>query len=160
MKQYGVSAYQLFAAEVKRRFPEVRDFHVDYWAPNVAPIRFDDFTTEYPPVARWKVGNMRHSYVLKPTMHRQHIGGLVGAMLSIAGGRDYDVHVSYEGQEQVIFEAIEASIKGPEAVEALNRRLNPGVQTPDQLLVDGEVPYTAIESCFPCVGGWPGLKGR
>ena len=55
---------------VEARFPSVDGFRVDHMAENVRPVEYEDGrghkANEWPPVARWRVGAERYSYVLKP----------------------------------------------------------------------------------------------
>lgn len=61
----------MIAAVASRRYPGVTDFAIDHTATNVRPVEFLQAGGRrhlaYPPVVRWRVGERRYAYVLKPT---------------------------------------------------------------------------------------------
>jgi hypothetical protein len=55
---------------VASHFPSVENFHIDYNAEKVQPIKYKNawgHKNEWPPVVYWRVGTQLYSYVLKPT---------------------------------------------------------------------------------------------
>ena len=58
---------------VKARFPTISRFEIDWMSESVQPVIYDDIGIkyyEYPPVAKWQIGNVRFKYVAKPTFKK------------------------------------------------------------------------------------------
>lgn len=99
---------------VAARFPSVENFRVDYMAGNVQPVEYEDGrgrkANEWPPVARWRVGAQRFSYVLKPAFkaERWQIGPLFGGTT---------VHADYSAEDDKLWQLLQWSVEGKTADE-------------------------------------------
>lgn len=104
---------------VAARFPSVEGFRVDHMAENVLPVEYKDGqgrkANEWPPVARWRVGAQRYSYVLKPTFkaERWQIGRLFGGTT---------VRADYSAEDEKLWQLLQWSVEGKTADE-INRLL-------------------------------------
>ena len=96
---------------VTARFPSVRDFEIDQFAERVQPVEYEDGrgrkANEWPPVARWRVGVQRFSYVLKPTFHAERWGVLC------FGGTT--VRADYSGGDDKLWQLLQWSAEGKTA---------------------------------------------
>lgn len=99
---------------VAARFPGVEGFRVDNMAVNVQPVEYQDGrgrkANEWPPVARWRVGAQRFSYVLKPAFkaERWQIGPLFGGTT---------VSADYSAEEDKLWQLLQWSVEGKTADE-------------------------------------------
>lgn len=113
---------------VKARFPSVDGFRVDHMAENVQPVEYEDGrgrkANEWPPVARWRVGSMRYSYVLKPRFVSER-----WQMTPLFGGTH--VRADYSAEDERLWQLLQWSVDGKTADE-INRLL--GHRQPDAKL--------------------------
>lgn len=104
---------------VAARFPSVEGFHVDHTAVNVLPVEYEDGrghkANEWPPVARWRVGSMRYSYVLKPRFVAER-----WQMTPLFGGTT--VRADYSAEDDKLWRLLQWSVEGKTADE-INRLL-------------------------------------
>lgn len=104
---------------VAARFPTVKDFRVDGLAENVQPVEYEDGrgrkANEWPPVARWRVGSMRYSYVLKPRFVAER-----WQMTPLFGGTH--VRADYSDEDEKLWQLLQWSVEGKDADE-INRLL-------------------------------------
>ena len=104
---------------VSARFPSVRDFRVDYMAENVQPVEYEDGrgnkANEWPPVARWRVGAQRYSYVLKPAFIAER-----WQMTPFFGGTT--VRADYSAEDGKLWRVLQWSVESKTAAE-INRLL-------------------------------------
>ena len=100
---------------IAARFPAVRDFEIDHHAERVRPVEYVDGrgrrVNEWPPVARWRVGEQRFSYVLKPTFRAARWGVLC------VGGTS--VRADYSSEHDKLWQLLQRTSEGEE--EALTR---------------------------------------
>ena len=78
---------------ISKEFPLVEDFRFDFSDFNVNPInRINSSEIEYPPVAKWRVGKKRFSYVLNPTFIKVQIDGFlfIRKIVDISYQKDYE----------------------------------------------------------------------
>ena len=95
---------------IAARFPAVSGFEIDHFA-NVLPVEYADGgykKTEWPPVARWRVGGKRYAYALKPTFKVERW------QLLCFGGT---VRADYTTQEEALMKCLQWSSQGKEAAE-------------------------------------------
>lgn len=104
---------------VAARFPSVEGFRVDHMAENVQPVEYEDGrgrkANEWPPVARWRVGAQRYSYVLKPTFKVER-----WQMTPFFGGTT--VRADYSAEDDKLWQLLQWSVEGKTADE-INRLL-------------------------------------
>ena len=105
--------------QVAAMFPRVQDFHVETMTANTTPVEFNGgprTVREYPPVARWRVGDVRFSYALKPTFRSERWGGW------FFGGED--VRVDYDQERETLMKLLTWSSEGksPEEMNNLLRQ--------------------------------------
>lgn len=98
---------------VAARFPSVKGFRVDHMAENVQPVEYEDGrgrkANEWPPVASWRVGSQRYSYVLKPEFRRERWGVLC------FGGTT--VRADYSAEDDKLWHLLQWSAEGKTADE-------------------------------------------
>jgi hypothetical protein len=104
---------------VAARFPSVEGFRVDHMAENVQPVEYEDGrgrkANEWPPVARWRVGLQRYSYVLKPTFKAER-----WQMTPFFVGTT--VRADYSAEDDKLWQLLQWSVEGKTADE-INRLL-------------------------------------
>lgn len=104
---------------VQERFPNVEDFRVDYMVENVQPVEYEDGrgrkAKEWPPVARWRVGSIRYSYVLEPRFVAER-----WQMTPLFGGTH--VRADYSAEDDKLWQLLQWSAEGKTADE-INRLL-------------------------------------
>ena len=101
---------------VALRFPSVLDFAVERMH-NVQPVEYRDHgknRREYPPVARWSVGDKRFRYALKPTFKVERWGVLC------FGGTT--TRADYSDEDGKLWQLLQWSAEGKTADE-INRLL-------------------------------------
>lgn len=119
---------------VAARFPSVEGFRVDHMAENVLPVEYEDGrgrkANEWPPVARWRVGAQRYSYVMKPAFRaeRWQIGPLFGGTT---------VRADYSAEDEKLWQLLQWSVEGKTADE-INRLL--GHRQPNVLVTGDQRP--------------------
>lgn len=63
------STQNTFINLLGKRFPEIRNIHVEFLG-NIAPVIYEDHAgrcrNNYPPIMHWVVNNIKYSYVPKP----------------------------------------------------------------------------------------------
>ena len=98
---------------------KVQDFHVDHFAERVQPIEYEDGrgrkANEWPPVARWRVGAMHYSYVLKPRFVAER-----WQMTPLFGGTH--VRADYGDEDEKLWQLLQWSVECKTADE-INRLL-------------------------------------
>lgn len=98
------------------KFPTVRDFRLED-SVSVQPVEYNEYgrtRNAYPPVARWKIGDMRYSYVLKPTFIKRP-----WEIWPISG---VDIQVTYNDEIDTVLKVIELTVEGLDMHE-INQRL-------------------------------------
>ena len=104
---------------VAARFPSVKGFHVNRMTENVDPVEYEDGNgnraNEWPPVARWRVGTQRFSYVLKPAFQavRWQIGPIFCGTI---------VQVDYHAEDDKLWKLLQWSVEG-RTVDEINEML-------------------------------------
>lgn len=98
------------------KFPTVKDFRLEDYV-RVKPVEYFESGRErkaYPPVARWKIGDTRYSYVLKPTFIKRP-----WKLWPISG---VDIEVTYNDEIDTVLKVIEQTVAGIDMQE-INQRL-------------------------------------
>ena len=97
-------------------FPSVIGFEIDHLEGRVQPVEYEDGrgrkANEWPPVARWRVGEQRFRYVLKPTFRAERWGVLC------FGGTV--VRADYSGEEEKLWQLLQWSAEG-KTTDEMNR---------------------------------------
>lgn len=105
---------------IAARFPKVSSFRIDDGRPNIQPVEYDEggrLAREYPPVARWIVGEERFSYVLKPKFKVERWGVLCFTF----GGTT--TKIDYTPENETLLKLLQWSSDGKTAAE-MNRLLD------------------------------------
>jgi len=103
---------------VEIAFPSIEDFRVEH-IENVRPVEYVDsrgrIRNEWPPVARWRVGQNRHCYVLKPSFvdERWNICGIFAGT---------STKTNYDDEKDKLWQILRWSVEGKHANE-INRLL-------------------------------------
>ena len=99
---------------VALRFPSVTGFRVDHMAENVRPVEYEDGrghkAKEWPPVARWRIGSQRYSYVLKPAFTAEQ-----WRITPFFGGTT--VRADYSAEDDKLWQLLQWSVDGKTADE-------------------------------------------
>lgn len=98
---------------IAAQFPGVRDFEIDHIEEKVLPVGYEDGrgrkANEWPPVARWRVGEQRFSYVLKPTFRTERWGVLCFGWTA--------VRADYSDEDDKLWQLLQWSAEGKTADE-------------------------------------------
>ena len=117
MSSIDIYSVSILERTVKAKFPTISRFEVDWSGENVRPVVYDDGRAElreYPPVAKWRIGNTRFSYVGKPTFKR-----ISGVWWLPNSGRTI---ADYNDDTDNLFQVIQWTVEGKTA-EEINRLL-------------------------------------
>jgi len=104
MGHYTVDFWNL---AIKARYPNIKDFHIDHDDHNVLGIPYDEgynSRIEYPPVAKWRVGNTKYRYVLDPKFRVEDQSSFLF--------RSTTVRADYTDEESIIWLVLECSSRG------------------------------------------------
>jgi hypothetical protein len=153
-----MAATKYLAHYIKQAFPQVTRFSVDFWSPASRSFAINGFHFT-PPVVKWSVEDKSFSYMLSPKVNYEALRQMVALRDTVGGSAEFHERhvVSYEGQELAVFAAVEASIKGQEAIDAVNEDFS-STTIPGELYDLSAAPDTQFSSSFPLEEGWPGLK--
>lgn len=97
---------------IKNHWPTITMIEVDYISTNVDPVKYHDgprLRDEYPPVVRWRIGNRRYSYVLKPEFIKNHWSALIFS--------GHDTTPDYSKDQSTLFKCLQWSVEGKDASE-------------------------------------------
>ncbi len=114
-----INIHSMLPNLVAEKFPSVLDFRVDRAPESAVPVTYEDSqgrqSSEWPPVARWRIGSRHYRYVMKPTF-------VVEEMESTPSLCRTFVRADYSSELPVLWRILQWSAEGKTADE-MNRLL-------------------------------------